>query len=109
MRRAIRLRILPASLLRALLCWLLPLTLASGAEAQQAGAQQAAASQLSSVELCHAFRKEPDGTWIAIRPVTVKIDSWKISAAANTVYRRDAIRLNGVDFAEFLDDRCGPR
>lgn len=56
---------------------------------------------------CDAFRKNPDGSWTATRAVSVKVGSGTVSVGANTNFAPRAIRLNGVDFANFLDDRCG--
>jgi hypothetical protein len=56
---------------------------------------------------CDAFRKNPDGSWTATRPVTVMIGSSSVTVNAST-YRRNAIVVNGVDFVAFLDARCAP-
>jgi hypothetical protein len=54
---------------------------------------------------CDAFSKNPDGSWTARRPVTVKIGSSSVTVNAST-YGRNAINVNGVDFAGFLDASC---
>ena len=69
-------------------------------------AQGSAPSAAPSNEVpCDAFRKNPDGSWTARHPVTVKIGPSSVTVNAST-YGRNAINVNGVDFAGFLDARC---
>ncbi len=75
------------------------------APATKVAAQGGGAAPSNQVP-CDAFRKNPDGSWTAIRAVTVKIGSSRVSAGANTVYGSHAINVNGVDFTAFLDDHC---
>jgi hypothetical protein len=55
---------------------------------------------------CESFRKNRDGSWTATHAVTVRVGSWSVTAGANTLYAPNAININGVDFAKFLDTRC---
>jgi hypothetical protein len=61
----------------------------------------------SSVE-CDAFRKSPDGTWIALRAATVVIGRSRVSVGAGNTIGRRAINVNNTDLAEFLDQACQP-
>lgn len=90
-------------------CWLAffvcsaLLVSANKTAAQGGGAPQRPANAVP----CDAFRKNPDGSWTATRAVSVNVGSGTVSVGANTTFAPHAIRLNDVDFANFLDGRCG--
>jgi hypothetical protein len=55
---------------------------------------------------CDAFKKNPNGSWTATRNATLTIGALHVNAGANTTYPPNAINLNGIDFATYLDTHC---
>ena len=55
---------------------------------------------------CAAFKKNPDGSWTATRNAALTIGPMPVRAGANTTYPLNAISLNGIDFATYLDTHC---
>ena len=77
--------------------------------AREAAAQQKDGTGAPAADAvpCDAFKKSPDGSWTALREVTITIGRSRVIAAANTNYQPHAINLNGVDFSQYIDDHCG--
>lgn len=55
---------------------------------------------------CAHFKKNPNGSWTATRNAVLTIGSLHVSAGANTTYPLNAISINGIDFATYLDTHC---
>jgi hypothetical protein len=71
-----------------------------GAAAQTGGAKP------TSPVYCDAFRKNQNGSWTATRNVMITVGSWHVNAGADTTYALNAINMNGLDFAAYLDSHC---
>ena len=97
-------RVVAAVFVIAAIGWSLPAP-AIDAAAQDGPARAAPANAVP----CDAFKKNPDGSWTALRAVTVKMNSSRVGVGANTAFGRHAIEANGVDFAAFLDSHCSAK
>jgi len=55
---------------------------------------------------CSAFRKNPDGSWTCIKPVTIsKPSGGEIKISPNITFNR-GVAFMGVDLAKWLDENC---
>ncbi len=54
---------------------------------------------------CEAFKKNPDGSWTCIKPVTIKGVIGEIQIGVGKTFTR-GMQYMGVDLAELLDKYC---
>jgi hypothetical protein len=69
------------------------------------GAAAAAQPAPNSVD-CDALRRNPDGTWTALRSVTIVIGQSRVGLGQGNSIGRRSINVNNTDVAEFLEQAC---
>jgi hypothetical protein len=55
---------------------------------------------------CEDFKRNPDGSWTTATRTVLVIGTATVGLGPSTIRRR-AIRIGGMDVAEFLDQNCG--
>lgn len=55
-------------------------------------------------EFIRNFVREPDGSWLCVRPAEAQLDGGRIQVAPGSRFTRGT-RFMGVDLAEFLDEQ----
>jgi len=54
---------------------------------------------------CDAFRKNPDGSWACIKPVTIRGPAGEIKISPGLTFRK-GVYFMGIDLATLLDQQC---
>lgn len=65
-------------------------------------------AQAQADPLCEAFRRNPDGSWTSVKPVTVETPSIKLQVAPGQTFNRGAF-LGGIDIVDRLEKNCGAK
>jgi hypothetical protein len=55
-------------------------------------------------EFITSFRREPDGSWVCVRPAETLLQGGRIQVAPGSRFTRGT-RFMGVDLAEYLDQQ----
>jgi hypothetical protein len=58
---------------------------------------------------CDALRRNPDGTWTALRNITIVIGQSRVGLGQGNSIGPRSINVNNTDVAEFLDQACPGR
>ena len=54
---------------------------------------------------CEAFKKNPNGSWTCIKPVTIKGPKGEIGIGVGMTFTR-GVSFMGINLAELLDKDC---
>ncbi len=54
---------------------------------------------------CEAFRKNPDGSWTCIKPVTISGPNGTVKLGAGMTFS-PGVAFMGVDLAKLLEEHC---
>jgi hypothetical protein len=58
-----------------------------------------------ATDICSAFRKNADGSWTCIKPVTLQGPNGKVGIGAGASFARGSLFM-GLDVAAWLDQNC---
>ena len=54
---------------------------------------------------CEAFQKKPDGTWVSIKPTTLKVKNRTIAIPIGMKFTKGE-EFMFIDVAQWLEDNC---
>lgn len=54
---------------------------------------------------CHAFKKNPDGTWSTVETVTISTPNGQVTLAPGQTFRKGVLFMN-VDLVALLEQNC---
>lgn len=54
---------------------------------------------------CDAFKKNPDGSWSTIKPITIKSDMGEVKLSAGQTFRQGVLFMN-LDLVALLNQHC---
>ena len=54
---------------------------------------------------CDAFRKNPDGSWTCIKPVSIRSSTGQIEIGTGMTFTK-GVQFMGINLAELLDESC---
>lgn len=61
-----------------------------------------------AARLAQAFRRNADGSWTCVAPITIDHPQGRIEVTSGTRLARNT-RFMGVDLAAWLEERIGPK